>query len=131
MKVDIQNDGRRYVLLEDYIYPVIGVKAPAGLVTDFASIPRWFWPVFPPTGHYQHAAVAHDRLCDLHNAGTDQIVTETPMGVVVQDFDHPVRTRRDIDRLFRVQMKLDGVGWRTRYTLWLAVRLYAIVKGIK
>ena len=35
---------------------------PAGFVTDFASIPRLFWRVLPPTGSYGKAAVIHDYL---------------------------------------------------------------------
>lgn len=36
------------------------LTAPAGMTTDFASIPRVFWPVLPPDGEYAFAAVIHD-----------------------------------------------------------------------
>jgi hypothetical protein len=38
------------------------ITVPAGFVTDFASVPRVFWSVLPPTGTYQLAAVVHDFL---------------------------------------------------------------------
>lgn len=38
------------------------IRVPAGFVTDFASIPRAFWVVLPPTGKYGKAAVVHDYL---------------------------------------------------------------------
>ena len=39
------------------------VTVPAGFVTDLASVPRWFWWVFPPFDpQYAAAAVLHDFL---------------------------------------------------------------------
>lgn len=38
------------------------IVVPAGFVTDFASIPRGLWNLFPPTGKYGPAAVIHDFL---------------------------------------------------------------------
>jgi hypothetical protein len=55
-------------LLEDFTYitnegPEITV--PVGYRSDFASVPRFFWRVFPPMGKYSHAAIVHDYLCDI------------------------------------------------------------------
>lgn len=36
------------------------IRVPVGFVTDFASVPRFFWRVLPPTGQYGKAAVIHD-----------------------------------------------------------------------
>ena len=36
------------------------LKVPAYFVTDFASIPRIFWSIFPTDGKYAYAAVLHD-----------------------------------------------------------------------
>lgn len=33
-----------------------------GFLTDFASVPRIFWSILPPTGKYTQAAVLHDFL---------------------------------------------------------------------
>lgn len=38
---------------------------PKGYVTDFASVPRIFWTVYPPDGEYAEAAVFHDWLYSL------------------------------------------------------------------
>ena len=43
------------------IYPSDDIiKVPADFITDFASVPRIFWPILPPTGSYGKAAVIHD-----------------------------------------------------------------------
>ena len=36
------------------------LKAPEGSVTDYASIPRAFWSLFPKDGPWKWAAVLHD-----------------------------------------------------------------------
>jgi hypothetical protein len=65
------HEGRqRYELLEDLDVklPVNGdgggirVQVPSGYVTDFASVPRFFWRVCPPSGKYNRAAIVHDYL---------------------------------------------------------------------
>ena len=39
-------------------------EVPAGVVTDGASVPQFFWVAFPPfTGRYRAAAVVHDHFC--------------------------------------------------------------------
>jgi hypothetical protein len=68
LSVDLSD--RPCQLLSDFQYipksmdgpPVIVV--PAGYRTDFASVPRFFWRIFPPMGRYTYAAVIHDWLCD-------------------------------------------------------------------
>ncbi len=34
-----------------------------GETTDFASVPRIFWVLYPPDGPYTQCAVLHDKLC--------------------------------------------------------------------
>lgn len=36
------------------------LRVPSGFVTNFASIPRIFWRIFPPVDIYDAAAVIHD-----------------------------------------------------------------------
>lgn len=38
------------------------IVVPAGFITDFASIPRFFWRILPPFGKYAAAAIVHDFL---------------------------------------------------------------------
>ena len=47
-----------FVFLSDK-YPGLFI-APKGFVTNFASIPRIFWRIFPPVDNYDPAAVIHD-----------------------------------------------------------------------
>lgn len=36
------------------------ITVPKGFVTDFASVPRIFWPIIDPVGEHGKAAVIHD-----------------------------------------------------------------------
>ena len=38
------------------------IKVPEDFVTDFASIPRIFWPILSPIDEYAKAAVLHDYM---------------------------------------------------------------------
>lgn len=100
-------DGRTFALLEGFNYwtdvegaPAI-VMVPAGFVTDFASIPRGLWNLFPPTGQYGKAAVIHDFL--YRNTDLDRAIC---------------------DRVFLEAMEVLKVGWLTRRTIFAAVRVF-------
>lgn len=77
------------------------ISVPAGVETDFASIPRLFWPVIGhPADQYAQAAVLHDWLYRMHTV-----------------------SRKRADELFLEAMEVLGVAaWRRR-VMWLAVRL--------
>lgn len=55
---------RKFILIEPLTYdcPIWKglITVPAGFVTDFASIPAIIWPILPPIGAYDKAAVVHD-----------------------------------------------------------------------
>lgn len=52
------------------------IVVPIGYRTDFASVPRFFWRIFPPHGPYVAASVVHDWLCDLMgSSGIDSKTT--------------------------------------------------------
>jgi len=36
------------------------IYVPSGFITDFASVPKIFWPIISPTGIHGKAAVVHD-----------------------------------------------------------------------
>lgn len=96
-----------FVLEREERFPEENVNVPVGYACDFASVPKilWFW--LPPMGYYAHAALLHDYCYDWYHRFPDE---SSP--------------RKDIDRSFLRQMKRDGVGWRTRWTMYLAVRLF-------
>lgn len=74
----------------------------AGFLTDFASVPRIFWPLLPPNGRYGKAAVVHDFL--YRTAGQ--------------------ATKSQADHVFLEAMKALGVNLLTRYIMFYGVRLF-------
>lgn len=98
-------DGRNWRLLAefDFASQVLEriVRVPAGFETDFASIPRLFWNILPPTGRYAKAAVVHDYLY------------RTPGEA----------TRHDADRALLEGMVALRVGWLTCGIIYGGVRL--------
>ena len=75
------------------------LTVPAMFETDLASIPRPFRNIFNINGRSRRAAVLHDWL-----------------------YSGQCVSRADADRLFLDAMKLDGVGWLKRRTMYAAVR---------
>ena len=83
------------------------IVVPAGTLTDFASIPRFFWRVLPPTGEYGKAAVVHDYL--YQNIGR---VGEREL------------SREQCDLVFREAMRCLGVSPWKRQAMYQAVRMF-------
>ena len=79
----------------------IGIHVPRGFVTDFASVPRFLWPIFPPAGPWAEAAVIHDYLYSLPNC-----------------------SRFLADAIFRECMYQLGVPLWRRVSAYYAVRLF-------
>lgn len=102
-------DGRSWKLVHafDYqtdVFPVDRrpIKIPAGFVTDFASVPKAFWNVMPPTGEYGKAAVIHDFLYRTKG----------------------VATKAEADSVFLEAMTALGVGFWTRRTMYYGVKFF-------
>lgn len=95
---------RRFRYQSELLGRVIEITAAANYHTDFASVPRVFWRIFPPHGKYAKAAVIHDYLCDLRGrTGIDSRTTHA---------------------IFREAMIVDGVpGWKVA-TMYRAVRWF-------
>ena len=77
------------------------VEVPAGFETDFASVPRGLWNIFPPLGLYGEPAIVHDFLYRTQ----------------------PV-DRKTADLVFLEAMKAKGCRWTQRQALYRAVRLF-------
>lgn len=73
---------------------------PAGFVTDWASIPRFYRWRFSPTGKHSRAALAHDFL-----------------------YREAIVPRAVCDQVFLDAMEALGVGWWSRHVMHKAVRL--------
>lgn len=87
------------------------IRAPAGMITDFASVPRLLWSILPPTGVYGEAAVIHDHLYQsegVHLKGS---------GI------SKVYTRAQCDAILLDGMKVRGVGWSVRNAIYSGVRI--------
>ena len=109
-KLQLEDDGiwagsRVFMLMRRFRYvSSFGViDVPLGTLTDGASVPRMFWPVFDPWGPYLGAAVIHDFLYSRANT----------------EF-----TRDEADYIFHEAMYNIGVPWHTRNTIFMAVRLF-------
>lgn len=93
--------GKEFELLDpfDYFIHPIHIQVPTGFVTDFASIPRFLWRIFPPWDKHISAAVVHDWL---YRKGT---LIDRSSGIVVCR----QATRQEADAIFRRHMDQLGV----------------------
>lgn len=100
------DDGCTFTVLKEFNYEIgaLGsgrlIKVPAGLKTDFASVPQIFWNILPPWGKYGKAAVLHDWL------------------YANQEF-----TRSFCDDILFESMVALGCGWWVSHTIWSGVRI--------
>lgn len=98
-------DGEYWVLDNDMVYEVrksgYSIVVPRGFVTDFASVPRIFWTIFPRHGEYTRAAIVHDYLYWQQQC-----------------------TRQQADELFDIIMEDSHVDSATRLTIYAAVRVW-------
>jgi hypothetical protein len=86
------------------------VRVPEGFITDFASIPRGLWNLWPPAaGKHSKAAVVHD-VCYVR-------------GYIESDLKHKKITRKDADDIFKEALDVAGCSWFTRQALYWGVRV--------
>ncbi len=110
----IESDGMSGELLRPLMFHSalfdVDIVAPAGFITDFASIPRGLWNIFPKRGKWDRAAV-------LHDAGyQDKLLTLT---------GHIITLPKDtIDAIFQEAMEVSGVGFISRHMMHQAVRWF-------
>lgn len=91
-----------WVLLLALIYMTKGGTryiVPRGFITDLASIPRLLRALFDINGASRKAAVLHDFLYCIQYT-----------------------TRAEADALFLEALEASGVGWATRWSMYLGVR---------
>ncbi len=133
LDVRVRDDGKHYEVLDTFTYYLDNnkealLKVEQGFITDFASVPRVFWSIYPPFGRYTKCAVLHDRLCvaflnkELWN---NVAVDKDKLPVALQN--RFVR-RYEADKLFLDSMKAIKVNAFTRFVLYASVRVYAIFK---
>ena len=101
------SDGKTWIILHDFGYEIGDegsgdvINVPIGTYTDFASVPRLLWAIFPRWGKYGNAAVIHDWLY----------------------WDQP-RSRKESDDIFLEGMEVLEVPKWKRYAIYFAVRWF-------
>ena len=96
-----------YKVVQTHTYKVLGhlLEVPIGFITDLASVPRYLWLTFPPSGLHNGAAILHDYLYSKFCRYKDI-------------------TREEADKIFLELMKELGVPAWKRYAMYYAVRLF-------
>lgn len=83
------------------------VVVPAGFETDFFSVPRPLWSLFPRDGRGVGASVIHDHI--LQNLGETY-------------------TDKEADRIFSEALAACDIGAAKRWTLWAGVRVGSFMR---
>ena len=99
MKVEILKNGRTVKLLHDT--KLFGYVVPKGFTSDFASVPRGLWNMFPPWGQSFRAAVVHDHM-----------------------YATAYKTKKIADKIFYTNLRRSGVGYIKAKAMYRAVRLF-------
>ncbi len=75
-----QVSGDRWELLSPLIWtePAITIVVPTGFVTDFASIPRPWWFLWPKSGSHNAAATVHDYECQKRQRPSREVHSRLP-----------------------------------------------------
>ena len=91
-----------------FLSPTLGeITVEPGFDTDYASVPRAFWSIYPPDGSYRAAAVVHDWLY--------WCLAKEPLGERI--------TRAQADAVFLEALTALEIPWARRHLLHKAVRL--------
>lgn len=109
---EFYDHGRKLVLLRSFAFKDGDryVLVPKHTTSDFNSVPRGLWNVFPPW-HYPEAGVVHDYL--YRNGGYPE-----PSRV------RPPFTRAEADAVHRRILELKGASWFLRWASHRALRLF-------
>lgn len=92
LKMAVLPDGVHEILMQDFVIHWRGKRwvIPAGFVTDYASVPRFFHRVLPQRGRYSVIAVFHDYLYWsglVTRAEADCVFLELGARMKVREFD--------------------------------------------
>ena len=86
----------------------VEIEVHANFITDFASIPRWLWWLYNPTGPYGKAAVIHDYIY---------------RNVFLRRPDGKPYTKEEADLIFELGMQVLPVSNFTCNAMYLAVKV--------
>lgn len=100
----VDASGPRQVLTEPFVFVSKSrgrVEVEKGFDTDFASVPRFLWWLYPPWGDYKRPAVVHDW-----------------------DYWYQTVPRDVADKTFMEGMEAIGIPWHRRQILYRNVRAF-------
>lgn len=115
------------------------IVAPKGSWTNFASIPKVFWSIYPPTGTYAKGAGLHDFLCTEYYANLN----------IKEGYMHPNQNLTDvenwksevpknileswdnIDSIFYEAILTSGCSKWTSYIMYKSIKTYGYFRRIK
>lgn len=100
----------------------VWIEVPDGFLSDGASVPKPLWNWLPPLGLYGQAAVLHDFLRHTLTVYLDGQINNREKQIFI--------TIKESDQIFLEAMKVLGVSRFKRYTMYIFVRLFAIVKNV-
>lgn len=114
-----QIGARRWLLTDTLIFRSAALRGtlavPRGFQTDFASIPRFAWVLFPPADSYNPAAVMHD------GAYANALMAQSGARVFL--------VKRLADDLFEECLRAVGISLWRRWVMATAVRAYGTPEG--
>lgn len=97
-----------------YVGYYVSVMVPTAYETDYATVPRLLWPLFPKSGRWNKAAVVHDHLI------TDYLTAR-----------EPILTSAQVDEEFRHALKDCNVHTISRWLMWAGVRWAAVANKLR
>ena len=96
----LDDQEERWMLLASLSYRSAILRAqltvPAGLITDMASIPKWFFIYLTFGGRAKRPAVLHDFLYQLHLPGVDQEQADAVFDEAMQVIGEPTWAEKAI-----------------------------------
>lgn len=125
-------DGRYWKVTEPFSYAVGApngatiVHVETGFLTDFASIPRLFWNILPPTGWYGKIAVIHDKLYQDGRIG-DLVIMQKYADDVLNEGMCVLAAAWILEHGFTAP----GMPQQPRGQLWTLIEQEVIYRGVR
>ena len=104
LRGEFLKNGEEFILLDEFIYENgdTRIEVPKHFVSDFNSVPRGLWNIFPPW-QYPEAGVVHDFLYRTHPEGF---------------------TRKQADQIHQDILKILGCPWIKRKASYRMLRWF-------
>lgn len=104
----------------------ITIEVPQRFLTDFASVPRFFRWLIPPTGKHSKAAVLHDFLCFCVGKHKRDIFKQEKIDI--REYKSIYLKRSEADLIFKEALEVLKVNPLKRFIIFRAVWAYGRFK---